>query len=213
MSYVHVKLLGTCLAIVGLLSACPGSRELPRHLALDGISLPPDLGTTEPRHDTLKFDRNGVHFDASPPKDTEIATDSTPITCGLHAENKNSKCVCTQGYIDTNVNVNDGCEGDDPECGMMNCGHCPVGYCGSHAICRDNLKCRCNEWGWKNSDGSWTNGCEEPTIGCSANNCNACAQAICGPHTDCSQSVCKCTEQWANTNNDWLKDGCETPIP
>jgi hypothetical protein len=112
--------------------------------------------------------------------------------CGQHARCVGSSCVCDKGFANLDTNWNTGCEALDPACGPWSCGSCPDGYCGNHAICRDNVKCRClGQWLNKHGD-DWTNGCDTYSPECRADNCNACYTAYCGPAADCMQNNCKC---------------------
>jgi len=93
---------------------------------------------------------------------------------------------------------------------VVNCGHCPAGYCGANAHCRDNVKCRCKDRNWKNADNNWKNGCETKTTNCKASNCNQCYVGFCGPYANCMQNKCACTAAgYSNCDGKWEFSGCE----
>ena len=155
----------------------------------DAVCPPPDLGPD------------------GPPSDGSLR-------CGINArQNSAGACVCVQGYLDKDGQWSTGCEAKNPACSVTSCGHCPVGYCGKNAHCRDNLKCRCIDRFWLNKDDDWSNGCEAYTSDCAPNNCNSCYVGFCGPHADCMQSVCKCVATgWFDCDKKWELSGCECQV-
>ncbi len=158
----------------------------------------PDMGIT-PRKDGAK-----------PKKDLAGKADIYPKNCGAHASKKAGKCVCNQGYINKDKSWSNGCEAPDGACSVVNCGHCPAGYCGANAHCRDNVKCRCKDRNWKNADNNWKNGCETKTTNCKASNCNQCYVGFCGPYANCMQNKCACTAAgYSNCDGKWEFSGCE----
>lgn len=156
------------------------------------------------------LDSGAPQVDGAPPKDMAAKGDLFPISCGAHATKVAGKCVCVQGYINKDTSWGNGCEAPDPACSVVNCGHCPAGYCGANAHCRDNAKCRCKDRNWKNADGSWKNGCEAATTNCHGGNCNQCYVGFCGPYANCMQNKCACTVTGhSNCDGKWELSGCE----
>jgi hypothetical protein len=97
----------------------------------------------------------------------------------------------------------------DPTCAWDNCGHCPAGWCGQNAECRNDVKCRCVGQ-WLNNHGAavWTYGCDTFSPDCNPTNCNACSTGYCGNAANCNQNKCGCDSGYADCNSSWT-DGCE----
>ncbi len=153
---------------------------------------------------------SGTAADGAPRKDAAAKADLPPKSCGAHASMIAGKCACHQGYVNKDKAWSNGCEAPDPACSVVDCGHCPAGYCGANAHCRDNKKCRCKDRNFKNADGNWKNGCEAKTTNCHGGNCNQCYVGFCGPYANCMQNKCKCTVTgYSNCDGKWELSGCE----
>ena len=198
-------------------SPCCDKAHNCQHLVCEGVlwvCLPSEFGSfTWQKSTTLCSPDAGAppHKDGTTPsKDSSAKADLYPNSCGAHASNQAGKCSCTQGYINKDKSWKNGCEAPDLACSVINCGHCPVGYCGANAHCRNNQKCRCKDKNWKNTDGKWNNGCEAKTSNCHGGNCNQCYVGFCGPYANCMQNKCACTATGhSNCDGAWEFSGCE----